>query len=107
MKAMLRSKLTQRSQTTVPPGVRKILGLAPGEQLGYIIEGNEVRLVNASAADREDPVLAAFLDFLARDMAVHPERLAAFPASLLERARAAADGVDLDHDAPIDGAIPL
>jgi len=107
MPAMLTSKVTARSQTTLPPGVRKVLGLGPGERVGYVIEGNDVRLVNASAAEHDDPVLEHFLDFLKRDLQAHPHRVAAFPASLLERVRAAAAGVEIDHDAPLEGAIAL
>jgi len=104
---MLTSKITQRSQTTLPPGVRKVLDLEPGERIGYVIEGGHVRLVNATAFEHDDPVLTKFLAFLQRDLAKHPDRMSAFPASLLERAGVAAAGVAIDHDAPIDGAITL
>lgn len=72
-----------------------------------MIDGNKIRLVNASTLEHEDPVLDKFLTFLGRDLANHPERLSAFPASLLERARAIASGVTIDHDTPIEGAIAL
>lgn len=101
------SKVTERSQTTLPPAVRTVLGLQPGERIGYVIDGSEIRLVNASTIEHEDPVLDKFLAFLGRDLARHPERLSAFPESLLQRARAIASGVTIDHDAPIDGAIAL
>lgn len=101
------SKVTARSQTTLPPAVRTVLGLQPGERIGYVIDGNEIRLVNVSSLEHEDPVLDKFLAFLGRDLAKHPDRLAAFPASLLERARAIASGVAIDHQAPIDGVIAL
>src|SRR6266550_3978440 len=105
--AVVTSKVTERSQTTLPPAVRTVLGLQPGERIGYVIDGNEIRLVNASTLEHEDPVLDKFLTFLGRDLAKHPDRLSAFPASLLQRARAIASGVTIDHDAPIDGAIAL
>ena len=101
------SKVTERSQTTLPPAVRTVLGLQPGERIGYVIDGSEIRLVNALTIEHEDPVLDKFLAFLGRDLARHPERLSAFPESLLQRARAIASGVTIDHDAPIDGAIAL
>jgi antitoxin PrlF len=108
MAGMLTSKLTERSQTTVPPGVRAALGVGPGERLGYVIQGDEVKLVNASAIEEaEDPVLGRFLEFLATDLAVHPERITPVPASLLERARELTAGVEIDHDAPIDGVTAL
>lgn len=105
--SIVTSKVTERSQTTLPPAVRTVLGLQPGERIGYVIDGNEIRLVNASALEHEDPVLESFLTFLGRDLATHPERLRAFPASLLDRARAIASEVTIDHEAPIDGAIAL
>lgn len=105
--AVVTSKLTERSQTTLPPAVRTVLGLQAGERIGYVIEGSEVRLVNASTMQHRDPVLDKFLTFLGRDMAKHPDRIEAFPPALLERARAIASGIEIDHEAPIDGAIAL
>ena len=107
MPPMLTSKVTARAQTTLPPGVRKVLSLGPGERVGYVIEGNDVRLVNASALDNRDPVLTSFLELLVQDLEQHPERVAAFPRSLLERARAAVAGVEIDHDAEIEDAITI
>lgn len=101
------SKVTERSQTTLPPAVRTVLGLQPGERLGYVIEGSDVRLVNASSLEHQDPVLDNFLAFLGHDLATRPDRVTVFPRSLLERAQAIASGVPIDHDAPIDGAIAL
>src|SRR5438552_16675312 len=98
--SVVTSKVTERSQTTLPPAVRTILGLQPGERIGYVIEGNEVRLVNASTLEHHDPVLDKFLLFLGRDLATHPDRLAVFPASLLDRARAVTSGIVIDHEAP-------
>jgi antitoxin PrlF len=105
--SIVTSKVTDRSQTTVPPAVRTVLGLHPGERIGYVIEGNDVRLVNASALEHDDPVLNKFLSFLGRDIAKHPDRIGVFPAGLLARARAITSGVVVDHESPIDGAIAL
>lgn len=104
MPPMVMSKLTERSQTTLPPSVRQVLDLHPGERVGYIIEGNEVRLVNASAAEHVDPAVDEFLAFLGRGLATD---ITVFPKSLLARARALARGVDIDHAAPIDGDVGL
>jgi len=101
------SKVTERSQTTLPPAVRTVLGLHPGERVGYVIEGSDVRLVNASALEHGDPVLENFLAFLGRDLATRPDRLTAFPNSLLERAQAIASGIPIDHEESIDGVIVL
>ena len=107
MATKLTSKITERSQTTLPPAVRTVLGLEPGERLGYVIEGDAVRLVNASAQEHTDPGLERFLSFLGRDIDAHPERLATIPAPLLKRARTLTKRVAIDHDAVIDGAISL
>jgi antitoxin PrlF len=104
---MIVSKLTKRSQTTVPRGVRSALGLGPGEKIGYIVEGNRVVLVNASATEHKDPVLTQFLAFVAKDLEDHPARVVGFPRHLLERARALTGRVPIDHDAPIEGAVAL
>ncbi len=107
MRTMVTSKITERSQTTLPAAVRTVLGLQPGERIGYIIEGNSVRLVNANEEEHADPAIVRFLEFLGRDLAEHPERLATLPASVIARARALTKGVPIDHDAPIEGATVL
>ena len=104
MPAMVMSKVTERSQTTLPSSVRKVLDLHPGEHIGYVIEGNEVRLVNASAVEHVDPAIESFLAFLARDI---EKNLSVFPESLVARARALSRDVHIDHDAPIDGDVGL
>lgn len=105
---MITSKLTSRSQTTLPPGVRQTLDVEPGEQLGYIIEGDgTVRLVNASHIEANDPVLDGFLAFLSQDLVEHPEKVKSFPEALLARARALTRNLGIDHDSPIEGAISI
>jgi hypothetical protein len=44
---------------------------------------------------------------LAADLEAHPERLTAFPGDLLARAREITSGVEIDHEAPIDGVTAL
>lgn len=104
MQPMVKSKVTERSQTTLPPSVRQVLDIHPGEHVGYVIEGNQVRLINATALEHEDPVIDRFLAFLARDM---DRNLTVFPASLLKRARALTRNVAVDHDAAIEGEVGL
>lgn len=107
MPGMLTSKITERSQTTVPAGVRAALGLRSGERLGYIIQGDEVKLVNASAVEEvDDPVLERFLGMLTASIE-KADHVAPFPPSLLERARAITEGIKIDHDSPIDGVTAL
>ena len=73
--ATLRSKVTTKSQTTLPSGVRKALRVASGDELEYVIEGDHAVIRKVIDADAEDPVLGAFLNLLAADMADHPGRL--------------------------------
>ncbi|SMF66603.1 type II toxin-antitoxin system PrlF family antitoxin [Allosphingosinicella indica] len=39
---MILSRLTAKAQVTVPMAVRKALGLGPGDQIAWRIEGGEV-----------------------------------------------------------------
>jgi antitoxin PrlF len=103
---MVTSKVTERSQTTLPRAVREVLGLSAGSRVGYEILGDRVQLVNAEGVAHEDPVLDPFLGFLLDGMTasgvVRP-----VPVALLQRAVDAAAGVPINHDAPIHGAIEL
>lgn len=103
---MLRSKITIKGQTTVPSGVRKAIGVGPGDELGYIIEGNRAVLVKATDDD-QDEALGAYLDFLERDIRRHPERLRGIPAELVERIRALTRDTPVDLDEPIQGPVSL
>jgi AbrB family looped-hinge helix DNA binding protein len=42
---MQTSTLTSKGQVTIPAEVRRRLGLQPGDHVGFILEGGEVRLV--------------------------------------------------------------
>ena len=44
---MIHSRLTAKSQTTVPAAVRRALGVKPGDTLTYALEGNRVVLARA------------------------------------------------------------
>ncbi len=54
MAAMVRARLGVKSQMVLPKRVREVLGLAPGDQFAFVINGNEVRVVRAPA-EGEDP----------------------------------------------------
>ena len=103
---MLRSKVTAKAQTTLPSGVRKALGIGPGDELAYIVEGNRAIIVKATD-EEQDPVLGAFLDFLARDIEEHPDRLKAATPEWVERLRAITGGGPVDLDEPIVGPVAL
>ena len=41
---MYLTKLTSKNQTTIPEGIRKFLGIKPGEKVEWVIEGDTVIL---------------------------------------------------------------
>lgn len=96
------STLTDRYQTTVPETVRRALRLGKRDKIHYTIRPDgEVVLTRAATSESDDPALAPFLGFLARDMAGHPERLQAVDTSLAQRIQALLSGVEVDLDAPL------
>jgi antitoxin PrlF len=106
---MLLSKVTSRSQTTLPNGVRKALRLRPGEDtLEWEIRGEEAIARRATIQDEgEDPALEPFLQLLERDIAAHPERLRGMPEGLYRRLLAVTEGMDVGPDEPIEGPVAL
>lgn len=96
------STLTSRYQTTVPETVRRALKLGKGDRLRYSVRGDgEVVVTRAQPSEGQDPALGAFLGFLARDIAKHPERLQAVDAGLVKQLKSLAGRVEVDLDAPL------
>jgi AbrB family looped-hinge helix DNA binding protein len=52
---MQTSTLTTKGQVTIPVELRKRLGLHPGDQVGFVVEDDGIRLVR-----REQKIEAAF-----------------------------------------------
>ena len=99
----LESTLTDRYQTTVPDAVRRALKLRKRDRIRYLVLGDgSVVLKRARKADSEDPVLKAFLNFLATDIAAHPRRLRTLDAGLAGRMRSLVKGVKPDLDEVLD-----
>lgn len=90
------SKLTIRSQTTVPTPVREALKLQPGKDyIQYeILPGGKVLLSRQEAVE-EDEVMNAFLQFLASDMKTAPQNIQPFDMS---RGRELVAGLDVNID---------
>jgi antitoxin PrlF len=53
--ALITSKLSSKSQTTIPQPVRTALRLHEGDELAYVIEGDRVILTKVDAASFDDP----------------------------------------------------
>jgi antitoxin PrlF len=87
------------------------LRIEKGDLLEYEIHGEEAVIRRGIAPSEEagnDPVVGAFLEFLARDIATHPDRLTSLPPELLkEIERLTHSGGAVDHDEPLDGAVEL
>jgi antitoxin PrlF len=96
------STLTDRYQTTVPETVRNALRLGKRDKIHYKIQpSGEVKLTRADVSEDDDPMLEQFLNFLARDIASHPERLQAVDASFVQRLQALIGDIEIDLDAPL------
>lgn len=96
------SRLTDRYQTTVPASVRKALSLKKRDTLRFVVQPDgQVVLTRVAEGDLDDPVLGRFLDFLAADLAKHPERLQALDAELAERMDELLGDMNVDLDAPL------
>nr|WP_306264073.1 type II toxin-antitoxin system PrlF family antitoxin [Pararhizobium sp. IMCC3301] len=95
------SKLTDRYQTTVPRGVRKLLNLRKGDQLCYRHDADGRVYLEAAGPAEGDPALGAFLNLLEADITAHPERLTAFDGGLRNRLQALVGGSDVDLDAAL------
>jgi antitoxin PrlF len=48
---MIHSRITTKSQVTVPQAVRRALGLKPGDDLAWEIDGDSVIVTRAGARD--------------------------------------------------------
>lgn len=96
------STLTDRYQTTVPETVRRALKLGKRDKIHYSIRPDgEVVITRASPKEDEDPVLGQFLDFLARDITNHPERLRPIDADLVQHIQSMVGSIELDLNAPL------
>ena len=101
------AKVTEKGQTTVPKPVRDALRIRSGDRIRYRVDGDWVSLHRVADQDEEDPVMEAFLAFLARDMSRHPQDLTALTPDLAGRIAGLVDGIAFDPDEELDGAVSL
>jgi antitoxin PrlF len=104
--SFLASKVTSRSQTTLPSGVRKALGLRAGDQIAYEIEKDQV-VIRKVIAEHEDPALDGFLDLLEKDIARHKDRVIFATERFANYLQELTVGIEVDYDAPIEGDFQL
>ena len=97
----LESTLTDRYQTTVPGAVRRALKLGKRDRIRYVVQANG-SVVLQRADEDGDPALGAFLDFLARDIVKHPQRMRSIDTGLVKRIRALTKGVKVALDETLD-----
>jgi AbrB family looped-hinge helix DNA binding protein len=60
---MIQSRITSKSQVTVPQSVRAALGLAPGDHLQWRLEDDRVVVTRAAQAPDAVDGLAAFTEW--------------------------------------------
>ena len=99
------STLTDRYQTTIPAMVRKALGLTKGDKLEFLLDENGgIRLSRQKPEEPEhlDPVLAGFLDLLAKDIEENPQNLREIDDSLWLGIDKLTEGVEVDLDEKLE-----
>ena len=92
------SKLTDRYQTTVPSGVRKLLNLGKGDRIRYRTEPSGRVYIEPERTPECDPALGAFLDLIETDIKEHPERIQMLDGRLCGRLQALVGNVTVDLD---------
>jgi len=95
------STLTDRYQTTIPETVRNALHLHKRDKLRYTIQADGNVLISRSDNEPNDPVLGAFLSFLAQDISANPSQLSALNTDLYDRIQDLVSDVDIDLDSQL------
>jgi antitoxin PrlF len=94
-KALFKSHPEFRQKTKVQAHV-----IGPGTMLISVADDGE-------PSDAADPVMAAFLSFLAEDITRHPEHIKPLAATRIEEARKLAEGVIVDDSDTIPDDVTL
>lgn len=94
------SRLTERSQTTIPAAIRDALHLKPGEYIEYTLLAGGKVIMSRQEEEQDDPVVSQFLNFLENDMKKNPHNIHAVPVEYWERINKLTAGVEVDLDAP-------
>lgn len=99
------STITAKGQTTIPKAVRQALGVDVGGRIAFHVDDDGVKLSRADIGD--DPIIDAFLDFLADDIKQHPEKIQALSPDLAKRIVTLTDSISVNLDNEIDGDVTL
>jgi antitoxin PrlF len=100
------STITAKGQTTIPRSVRQALGLRYGDKIAFRVDERGVT-VHRSDAEDDDPAIASFLAFLARDIEGRPEAIQALTPTLAARIAALTVAMDVDPNDEIEGEVSL
>jgi len=100
------STITAKGQTTIPKSVRQALGVDYGGKIAFRVDEHGVTVRRADA-EHDDPVIDSFLEFLAEDIRLRPEKLTALSPELAERLAELTVGMKVDLDEPIDDEVDL
>jgi antitoxin PrlF len=100
------STVTEKGQTTVPKSIRQRLGISPGDKIVYRVDETGISLRRA-ATNEDDPVIGAFLSFLAKDMAANPSNIQSLSPALQQSIASLVGDVEIDMDAKLEGDIDL
>lgn len=98
--------ITEKGQITVPKPVRDALGVSYGGRVVFRVDEHGVS-VHAADDQKEDPVLARFLSFLAEDMRRRPQAIMAFPKALAQKIAKLTEASEADPDEEIEGPVAL
>ncbi|CCD05139.1 HtrA suppressor protein SohA [Legionella pneumophila] len=94
------STLTDRYQTTVPDAVRKALHLGKRDKIRYTVQ-SDGHVLMTRAEEEEDPVIAEFLNFIAKDIQNNPKNLTTINQDLVTRINSLVANVEVNLDEPL------
>lgn len=94
------STLTDRYQTTVPDAVRKALHLGKRDKIRYTVQ-SDGHVLMTRAEEEEDPVIAEFLNFIAKDIQNNPKNLTTINQDLVSRINSLVTNVEVNTDEPL------
>jgi len=95
------STLTDRYQTTIPDNVRKALHLHKRDKIHYFIQNDGSVLIAKANKEKEDPVMDAFLSFIAKDIKKNPQNVMVLNKKLCQRIQSLVSDVEFDLEQPL------